>query len=164
MISVELTIHLQGAVLNSKVSMMKSVAVAFALAAGISGSARADDSSLDPFTGDSYAYFNGGNRGHITNPPVFAKTPSWHQANPNGLAERQLQALSSSSASSAYDTAAPLFDKAQSAWRQANPNGLSERELQAISSEGPAWHSSPQSTPSALAITKYGVFANRPAN
>src|ERR1700680_3618766 len=60
MISAELTIHLQGAVMNSKVSMMKSMVVAVALAAGVSGIARADDSSMNPFTGDSYAYFNNG--------------------------------------------------------------------------------------------------------
>src|SRR3977135_1384136 len=58
MIPAELTIHLQGAVMNSKVSMMKSIVVAVALAAGVSGIARADDSSMSRFGGDSYAYFN----------------------------------------------------------------------------------------------------------
>ena len=69
--------------MNSKLSMMKSMVVAVALAAGVSGIARADDSSMNPFTGDSYAYFNGGNLGHITNPPVFASGPSaWRQSHP----------------------------------------------------------------------------------
>ena len=46
---------------------------------------------MNPFTGDSYAYFRGGDlpRG---GKPVFDKTPSaWRQANPNGLSERVLQ-------------------------------------------------------------------------
>jgi hypothetical protein len=46
--------------MNRKSSMMKSIVLAVALAAGVSGLARADDSSMNPFTGDSYAYFNGG--------------------------------------------------------------------------------------------------------
>ena len=46
--------------MNSKVSIMKSMVVAVALVAGVSGIARADDSSMNPFTGDSYAYFNRG--------------------------------------------------------------------------------------------------------
>jgi hypothetical protein len=41
--------------MNSKISMVKSLAVAVALAAGVSGSALANDSSLNPFTGDSFA-------------------------------------------------------------------------------------------------------------
>ena len=41
--------------MNSRFSMMKSIAVAVAVAAGLSGIARADDSSTNPFTGDSYA-------------------------------------------------------------------------------------------------------------
>jgi hypothetical protein len=46
--------------MNRKSSMMKSIVIAAALAAAVSGLARADDSSMNPFTGDSYAYFNGG--------------------------------------------------------------------------------------------------------
>lgn len=52
--------------MNSKVSMMKSAVVAVALAASISGIARADDNSMNPFTGDSWAYFNGADVGHAT--------------------------------------------------------------------------------------------------
>ncbi len=126
--------------MNSKVSMIKSTVVAVALAASISGIAHADDSSMNPFTGDSYAYFNGGNVGHITNPPVFAKTPSaWRQANPNGLSERQFQAQSSEALENDFQR--PTFDKEPSSFAQSHPHGLPERELQALSSEGPAWHS-----------------------
>src|SRR6202049_2051331 len=131
MISAELAIHLQGAVMNSKVSMMKSMVVAVALAAGVSGIARADDSSMNPFTGDSYAYFNNGDlpRG---DKPVFDKSAStWRQANPKWPPERKLESLSSEAL--ANDFQPPTFDKGPSAWRQTHPHGVSERELQAES-------------------------------
>src|SRR5580765_3218164 len=41
-------------------SLSKQLAVATALALGASSLALADDSSMNPFTGDSYRYFNGG--------------------------------------------------------------------------------------------------------
>ncbi len=137
--------------MNRKVSMLKSMVVAVALVAGASGIARADDSSMNPFTGDSYAYFNRGDlpRG---DKPVFDKTPSaWRQANPNGLSERQLESLSSEALAS--DFTKPTFDKGPSTWRQSHPNGLSESDFQALSSEGAAWHSTTQSAPAALAST-----------
>ena len=56
--------------------------------------ARADDSSMNPFTGDSYAYFNGSDLPRNGN-PVFDKAASaWRQSNPNGLSERVLQSYS----------------------------------------------------------------------
>jgi hypothetical protein len=120
--------------MNSKVSMMKSMVVAVALAAGVSGIARADDSSMNPFTGDSYAYFNNGDlpRG---DKPVFDKSAStWRQTNPKGVPERQLESLSSEAL--ANDFQRPAFDKGPSTWRQTHPHGVSERELQAESSGG----------------------------
>jgi hypothetical protein len=139
---------------------MRGIAVAVALAAGLSGIARADDSSTNPFTGDSYAAFNGGNLGHITKPSILVNAPSsWRQANPNGLSYRQLQALSSDALESNFQQ--HNFDMTPSSFAQSHPHGLSERELQALSSPGPAWHSSPQSAPSALAIIK---FRNRVSN
>src|ERR1700675_4828558 len=84
MISADLTIHLQGAVMNSKVSMMKSIVVAVALATGVSGIARADDSSTSRFGGDGYAYFH-------QDKPIVSKAPTgFRQSNPNGLSESQL--------------------------------------------------------------------------
>jgi hypothetical protein len=149
MISAELTIHLRGAVMNSKVSMMKSMVVAAALAAGVSGIARADDSSVSRFGGDSYAYFNNG---------VVDKAPSaWRHANPNGVPEQQLEALSSEALGSDFQR--PTFDKTASKWRQENPHGLSERQMQALSSEGPAWDSTTQSQTSALASAHGAVVA-----
>ena len=117
--------------MNRKVSMLKNMVVAVALVAGVSGIAHADDSSMNPFTGDSYAYFNNGDlpRG---DKPVFDKSAStWHQANPEGLPERQLESLSSEAL--ANDFQRPNFDKGPSTWRQTHPNGVSERELQAES-------------------------------
>jgi hypothetical protein len=122
--------------------MMKSMVVAVALVAGVSGIARADDGSMGRFS-DSYAYFNS---------QTIDKSPSaWRASNPNGLSERQLEALSSEDLASDFQR--PTFDKAPSAWRQANPHGLSERQFQALSSEGSAWHSPNQSPTSALAST-----------
>ena len=148
--------------MNSKVSMMKSIVVAVALVAGVLGLARADDSSMNPFTGDSYAYFNGGyDRPQIANATFDKASSVWRQANPNGLSERQLQAISSEAP--AYALSTPIFDTAPSAWRQANPNGLSERQFQALSSEAPAWHSPNQSATTALASTDGTVIAQSAA-
>src|SRR5579862_9406060 len=83
-------------------SLSKQLVVATALALGASSVALADDSSMNPFTGDSYKYFNGGHA--LGDPGPFNRTivsnvtadPSWRQSHPNGLPERELQALSSS--------------------------------------------------------------------
>jgi len=128
--------------MSRKISMMKSIVVAVALAAGVSGMAHAGDGSMGRF-GDSYAYFNS---------QVIDKSPSaYRQANPNGLSESQLEALSSEAL--ANDFQRPTFDKGPSTWRQAHPNGLSEREFQALSSEASAWHSSAPAPTSAVAST-----------
>jgi hypothetical protein len=128
--------------MSRKISMMKSVVVAVALAAGVSGMAHAGDGSMGRF-GDSYAYFNS---------QVIDKSPSaYRQANPSGLSERQLEALSSEALGNDFQR--PTFDKGPSTWRQAYPNGLSEREFQALSSEAPAWHSSAPAPTSAVAST-----------
>jgi hypothetical protein len=129
--------------MNNKFSLVKTFAVTAALVAGVSGMARADDSSMSRFGGDSYAYFNN---------VVADKAPSvWRQSHPNGVSEQQLEAESSEGLANHF--AHPTFGKAPSAWRQANPNGLSEHELQALSSEGPAWHDSASSAIDAVAST-----------
>jgi len=132
--------------MNSRV--MKSLVVAVALVAGVSGIARADDGSMGRF-GDSYAYFNS---------QTIDKAPSTYRAtNPNGISERQLEALSSEAL--ARDFTTPTFDKAPSEWRAAHPNGLSERDLQALSSESAAWHPFSQSATTAVATTNGAVIA-----
>ena len=137
--------------MNSKVSMMKSLVVAVVLAAGVSGLAHADG-SMGRF-GDSYAYFN--------NQVIDKSASTWRQANPNGISERQLEALSSEALSNDFQR--PTFDKGPSTWRQTHPNGLSEREFQALSSEGAAWHSPKASVTSALASTNEAAFAQQAA-
>ena len=139
--------------MSSKFSLVKSIALTAALVASVSGMARADDSSMSRFGGDSYAYFNNA---------VVDKAPSaWRQSHPNGVSERQLQALSSESLAS--DFTKPTFDKAPSTFRQAYPNGLSERQLQALSSEASAWHSSPRVATRAVASTNGAVIASMAA-
>jgi len=121
----------------------KQLVLAAALALGASSVALADDSSMNPFTGDSYKYFNSGHtvaESGRFNRPVFSNAPtdpSWRQSHPNGLTERELQALSSSDLSaSAQQLNPPVFASAAAdpSWRQSHPNGLTERELEALSS------------------------------
>ena len=141
--------------MNSRV--MKSLVVAVALAAGVSGIAHADDSSMNPFTGESYAAFERGNLPY-GDKPVFDKAPSAYRAtNPNGLSNRQLEALSSEAL--ATDFTQPTFDKAASEWRATHPNGLSEQQYQALSSESAAWHPFSQSATTAIATTNGAVIA-----
>ena len=132
----------------NKVSMMKSLVVAAVLAAGVSSIAHADDGSMGRF-GDSYAYFN--------SQPVDKAPSTWHASNPNGLSDRQLEALSSEALGTAFTK--PTFDKAPSEWRMAHRNGLSDRELQALSSEGAVWHPFSQSAATAVASTNGAVVA-----
>ena len=123
-------------------SLGKQLVVAMAVALGASSIALADDSSMNSFTGDSYRYFNGGHNrgdpGHF-NGPVFSKVPVdplWRQSHPNGLTERELQALSSSDVSAFVSQFnLPVFASApvDPSWRQSHPNGLTERELLALS-------------------------------
>ena len=122
--------------------LSKQLVVATALALGASSVALADDSSMNPFIGDSYRYFNGGHNlgdpGHFKG-PVFSAAPadpSWRQSHPNGISERDLQALSSSSVSAAAEQLnPPVLASAPTdpTWRQSHQN-LGQRELQALSS------------------------------
>ena len=145
--------------MSSRISMIKSIVLAAALAAGVSGMARADDSSMNPFTGDSYSYFNGGDlpqRGQ----PTFDKAPSaWRQSNPNGVSERVLQ--SESGVGEAWHLNKPVYASAPTdpTFKQTHPNGLTEREFQALSSEAPAWHEANRSAGTALASTNGAVLA-----
>ncbi len=142
-------------------SMMKSIAVAAALAAGVSGIARADDSSMNPFTGDSYAYFNGGNLGHITNPPAFARGPSaWRQSNPNGLTERDFAALGSEETADRFNPPVISTASASPSWRLSHPNGLTNSEFAALGSEEIEARQSPNRPASALASTNVPVYAS----
>ncbi len=124
-------------------SLTRKLMVATALALGSSGIALADDSSMNRFGGDSYAYFN---RPMVGN---AAASPSWRQSHSNGVTERELQALSSSDLSAFAPQFNPqLFARAPAdpSWRQTHPNGLTERELQALSSSSLALWQAPNGT------------------
>ena len=55
--------------LGGQYLLARQIVTATALALGVSGIALADDSSMNPFTGESFAYFNGGqNRGNQNMP------------------------------------------------------------------------------------------------
>ena len=152
--------------MSRKFSMLKSIVVTAALAAGVSGIARADDSSMDPATGDSYAYFNGGNIGHITNPPVFAKGPSaWRQSNPNGLSEDQFAAMGSEEIAARLNPPFVSTAAADPTWRLTHPNGLSEDQFAAMGSEAIAARKllPEHSKTTAFASRNPAVFAQSPA-
>jgi hypothetical protein len=135
----------------------KQLVLAAALVLGASGTALADDSSMNPFIGDSYRYFNGGHnlgdRGQF-NRQVFSNVPadpSWRQSHPNGLTEREMQALSSSDLSASAQQLSPqVFASvaADPSWRQSHPNGLTEHELQAAGSSSLASWQGPNGSPS----------------
>ena len=148
--------------MKSKSSMLKVMVVAAALAAGVSGIARADDSSMSPFTGDSYAYFNGGTLGHITQPPVFASGSSaWRQSNPNGLTNRDLAALGSEATANRLGPP-PVISVAAAdpTFRSTHPNGLTNAEFAALGSEEIAARQAPRQATSALASTNAPVYAS----
>jgi len=117
--------------------LMKRLVLAAALAAGASGAAHADDSSMNPFTGESYSAFNSSNdRSQNVNPSLNAAPSAWRQQNPDGVSERFLQS------NSAWGLAwkdAPVLTQASSdpSFKQTHPNGLTGSEMQALSSE--AW-------------------------
>jgi len=148
--------------MNRNFSKLKSIALAAALVAGIAGVARADDSSMNPFTGDSYSYFNGGNLPQGGNPVFDNAASAWRQSNPNGLSERVYQAYSGTGEE--WHLNKPFFDKAPSSFAASNPHGLSERQMQALSSEGPAWQSPTQPASTVLATTNEAGATKSAAN
>ena len=119
---------------------MKQIALAAALVAGVIGVARADDSSMNPFIGESYAAFNGGNnRPAIANPSFDASASAWRQANPNGLSERVLQSYSVPGEEWHLSHPASVSTASDPEFKVTHPNGLTEREYQALSSDAAAW-------------------------
>ena len=154
-------------------SLSKQLVVATALALGASSVALADDNSMNPLVGDSYKYFNGGHNlgepGQF-NRPVFSKAsadPSWRQSHPNGLTERELQALSASDLSaSVAQVNPPVFASAAAdpSWRQSHPNGLTKLEMEALSSSSLAMWQRPNGTGySAMAATAQANVAQTPS-
>ena len=141
--------------MNSKFSVTKGIVVAAALVAGVSGVSRADDSSMNPFTGDSYAYFNGGNLGRMSNPPLLAKGPSaWRRDNPNGLTGGAFAALGSEAIASRLNPTAISTGAAEPTWRATHPNGLTTDQFAALGSEAIAARQMPNPVNTAFAGRK----------
>jgi hypothetical protein len=123
-------IDFEGAIMTgNKVSAMKRVALAAALAAGVSSVANAGMGRFE----DIYRYFDN---------PVIDRSPSaWRQVNPQGMTDRELQAVSSEAP--AWQVNKPVLTSvpAEPSLKQTHPNGLTVRELQALSSDAPAFQS-----------------------
>jgi hypothetical protein len=145
--------------------MMKKVVLAVALAAGSAGLARADDSSMNPFIGDSYSYFNGGNLPQQSNPSYDNSPSAWRKANPDGMSVREMQ--------SRWGAWGEMFHlnptvistaSADPAFKQSHPHGLTQAELQALSSEGPAWQANAGTRAPALAAAGQATTAQSAAN
>jgi hypothetical protein len=143
-------------------SLSRRWAMATALALGASSVALAEDSSMNPFIGDSYRYFNGGH--NLGDPgqfkgPVFSKVPadpSWRQSHPNGISERDLQALSSSSVSAAAEQVNPPV---LASAREPHQN-QDERQMQALaSSSASRWQVPNGSESTASASTDQATVA-----
>src|SRR5260370_200642 len=101
--------------MNCKFSNVKSIVVAAALAAGAVGVANADMGRFD----SGYQYF--------ARQPIDKAPAAWRQANPHGLTERDLQAISSD-APAWQQQQKPVFASAAAdpSFRQSHPNGLTE--------------------------------------
>jgi hypothetical protein len=134
--------------MKSKVSMMKTVTAAVVLATGISGIARADDSSLNPFSGDSYAYFNGGNLGRIANPRLIDAPSAWRQSNPNGLTYRDFAALGSEATANRFNPPVLSAAASEPTWRATHPNGTTNAEFAALGSQKISTRAVPHQTTS----------------
>jgi hypothetical protein len=144
---------------------IKKVVLAVALAAGSAGLARADDSSMNPFIGDSYSYFNGGNLPQQSNPAYDHSPSTWRQDHPDGLSVREMQ--------SRWGAWGEMFHlnptvistaAADPSFKQSHPRGLTVPELQALSSEGPAWQGNSAARAAALAAADQGATARSAAN
>lgn len=146
-------------------SLSKQLVIATALALGASSVALADDNSMNPFIGDSYRYFNGGHNlgDRQFKGPVFSAAPadpSWRQSHPNGISERDLQALSSSSVSAAAEQLNPPV---LASARQIHQN-LDERQMQALaSSSASRWQLPNGSESTASASTNQANVAQDPS-
>ena len=114
---------------SNEYQVMEKVVLAVALLVGVSSIASADDSSMNPITGDSYRYF--------ASQPIDNAPSVWRRSHPNGLTEQEVQAVASSDLSAfAAKVDPPVFATAAAdpTWRQTHPNGLTEQELLSVSS------------------------------
>jgi hypothetical protein len=146
----------KGAIMKGKFRTMKSILAAAALVAGVSGIARADDNSMNPYTGDSYAFFNHGNLPQ-GGKPVIDKAPSaFHREFPHGLPFSTYQALSDPSAPEWQPP--PVIDRRPSAFHKEFPHGLPFSTYEAMSSN--VWPAPIEWAKPAVASTNASVVAH----
>jgi hypothetical protein len=100
-------------------------------AAGVSGAASADDSSMAVIGGDSYRYFN--------SQPIDNGPSSWRREHPHGLSEREYQSYSG--VGPAWHQDAPMLASAPSeaTFARAGARPMTETEYQALSSGAPTY-------------------------
>ena len=127
-----------------------------AMAIAASGAALADDSSMSLWTGDSYAYFNGG-RNFPFSSPVSDKRPSTFRITGlHGLSAAEYQALTSDALpwppSNAADPATIASMAAAKEWRHEHPHGLPTNVFEALSADGRPWPSANSGPASAMAL------------
>jgi hypothetical protein len=143
----------------------KKVVLAVALAAGFVGLARAEDSSMNPFIGDSYSYFNGGDLPQQSNRAYDNSPSAWRQQHPDGMSVREMQ--------SRWGAWGEMFHlnptvistaSADPSFKQSHPHGLTEPEFQALSSEAPAWQGQSATGARAVAVANQGAVTQSAAN
>jgi hypothetical protein len=147
--------------------LTKSLAVAAALAAGVSGLAYADEG--DAVYGPSEAQLQAAaSEGPAWHPPqsVYDESPSaWRQNNPDGLSMREMQSMWGTWAGQ-FRLSQPVFSSASAddSSKQSHPNVLSAREFQAMSSDASAWQLPARPLTSPLASTNEPRVATSAGN
>jgi hypothetical protein len=135
---------------------VKTLVVASALTACLSGVARADDSSMSRFGGDSYAYFN-----HAS----VSSAPSAWRTSRQGVSENTFEAESSEHlAADLQPSVSTPTASGDPSFHQTHPDGFTERELQALSSEASPWQLRSGTGPGALAEDSAPQGQNAPRN
>lgn len=146
--------------MKSRFPMMKSIVLAAALVAGISGLARADDSTIPV---RQYQAWSDDSTPWQLHPPVFHKAPSsFRQTYPNGLPVNQYQAWSDES--TPWRLHPPVIAEAPSSFHRNHPQGLPVSQYMAWSDDMHQWQLPGQSKTSALASTDRAAVAKSAAN
>ena len=137
--------------MSRKLLVVKSVAMAAALAAGVSGIARADYGSMPQ--GQFEPEVQASPSAEPAQPLVFNPAGlTWRQSNPNGLSVNQMQSLWGSWAGQyKLSQPAPAALAEDTTFSPEHAYALSESELQAKASDAPAWQIPKQPSMSVLA-------------
>jgi hypothetical protein len=95
---------------------------------------------MDPHSGESYAYFNGGNLPQGDKPVIATAPSAYHQTNPHGWAFRDYVA---NVTTGPEWKPAPVIDKSLATFAETHPHGLPFSTYQALSSDAPEYHQAP---------------------